>query len=102
MIERLRQLRNDFKDEVPDRIVHSCDPDNRYKIRTGWFVGVRADVCNLLRDGKIVDIAERAAAEELVERFSSDEWVQRDYNTPEDIAEANRLLDIILGDKVSG
>lgn len=34
-LEHLKSLRTDYKDEIPQEIIHSSDPDNRYKIRTG-------------------------------------------------------------------
>lgn len=97
MLEHLRGLRTGWKDEIPDRVIHSNEPDNLYKVRRNWFTGVVADVENLLIEGSITNGNKRAAAEQLLDRFTSEEFRDQELTTAEDIQTANRLIDIILG-----
>lgn len=97
MLEHLRGLRTGWKDEIPGKVIHSNEPDNLYKVRRNWFTGVVADVENLLVEGSIRNGVKKVAAEQLLERFTSDEFRDRDLTTPEDIQTANNLIDVILG-----
>ena len=96
LLEHLRGLRDDWSDEIPEEIIHSDAPDSKFKVRASWFVGVTADVFCALEEGEIKTPQGRAAAEQLITRFTSEEWANQDLTTAEDIQEANRLIDIIL------
>lgn len=96
MLEHLKGLRFDWSDEIPERVIHSDDTDNLYKVRRNWFTGVAADVYNLLNEGFLTDSAKRAAAEQLLARFASEEFSKRALTTAEDIQKTNELIDIIL------
>lgn len=98
MLEHLRDLRTNWKDEFPDHIVHSDEADREYKVRRSWFEGVISDVENLLTEEIITDSTKITAAERLLERFTSKEFIDQELTTAEDIATANRLIDIILGE----
>lgn len=98
MLEHLKRLRTDWSDQIPKEIVHSDAPDNQYKVRRNWFTGVVADVANLLDEGEITDLARQTAAKQLIASFTSEEFINRDLTTIEDIQTANSLIDIILGE----
>ena len=38
--QRLLTLRDWWKNDIPDEMVHSSSPDRFYKVRTGWFQGI--------------------------------------------------------------
>jgi len=95
-LEQLKELRFNFSDEIPSRIVHSNDPDNKFKVRKNWFQGVVANVANALEDGQISTQEGKVAAEQLLKRFTAEEFVDQKLTTPVDINEANRLIDVIL------
>jgi hypothetical protein len=99
-LEHLKMLRHDFSDEIPDRILHSTNKDNKYKVRRNWFQGVVADTENALSKGKIKTSEGKLAAEQLLERFTSEEFKQRELTEKRDIEEANKLIDIILQEKL--
>ncbi len=40
--DRLRHLRDDFSDEIPNEIIHSTSLNKAFKVRVGWFQGVTA------------------------------------------------------------
>ncbi len=97
MLEHLRGLRTGWKDEIPGKVIHSDAADNRYKVRRNWFTGVVADVENLLTDGEITTDEGRAAAGQLLDTFTSEEFTRRELTSAQDIQTANSLIDVILG-----
>jgi len=97
MLEHLNHLRIDWKDEIPNRIVHSWDEDNLFKVRTGWFGMVAADIEKLLTEGQLTDSKKKVAGE-LLDWFTSDKFCNRTLNTAEDIQTVNNFLDGILGE----
>ena len=96
-LEHLRGLRHDWSNEIPDEIVHSDASNSRFKVRACWFIGVTADVINALEEGEIRSRQGKVAAEQLIARFTSEEWAAQELTRKVDIQEANRLIDIILG-----
>ena len=92
-------MRHDFSDEIPDKILHSTDKDNKYKVRRNWFAGVTADVEYAISEGEIRTSEGKLAAEQLLERFQSEEFKQRELTEKRDIEEVNKLIDIILQEK---
>lgn len=99
LLEHLVWLRNEFSDEIPDEIVHSTDKDNKYKVRRSWFTGVVAAAEEALRKGEIKTSEGKLAVEQLSERFTSEEFIQKAKTEKEDIEKANELIDIILEEK---
>lgn len=95
-LEHLKEIRHDFSDEIPKEIIHSDAVDNKFKVRRNWFVGILVDVENALKDGVIMTLEGKLAAEQLVKRFRSDEFIERELTEKRDIDEANNLIDIIL------
>jgi len=96
-MQHLEFLRDEFSDEIPAEIIHSDALNNRFKVRVGWFQGVVATAWNLLSEGQISGNRQQAAAQRLVDKFTSQEFVDQDLTTRRDITVANRLIDIILG-----
>ena len=102
MLEHLRGLRTEWEDKIPDKVIHSdTTPPRNFKVRRSWFTGVVADVECLLIEETITGDAKRAAAEQLLERFTSEGFQRQELTIPDDIQTANRLIDIILGREIS-
>lgn len=45
---RLTELLENYSNEVPEKIVHSYDDDNQYKVRAAWWTSLRInfDIAN--------------------------------------------------------
>lgn len=95
-MEHLVHLRDKWKDEIPDRVIHSSDNDNKFKVRRNWFQAVVGTVESLVDTGQIKGSTKLRAANELMDTFTAEEFIQQDLTTPGDINNANRLIDIIL------
>lgn len=95
-LEHLIVLRDTWSDEIPDRVIHS-DSRIMSKARRNWFVGVVADVKVALDEGYIQSAEAREATEKLMDRFTSRKFIKQKLTKKEDIQEANRLIDVILG-----
>ena len=96
LIDQLRRFREDWSDKIPQEIIHSVAPDNKYKVRTNWFAGVVLNAWCLLEEGKLTDESAKKAAQELVNRFTTEDFKNRKLHTAEDIQTANNLIDGIL------
>lgn len=94
----LRVLRFGWKDEIPQVILHSTDKDNWYKVRARWFTGVCADTFNLLNEKRLQGPQSIAAAQQLIQVFTSEEFVSKERTDQGDIVLANQLIDAILAD----
>jgi hypothetical protein len=92
----LAEIKSIWSDGIPKEIVHS-DSRLSIKARRNYFVGIVADVSNALTGNLITTQEKNDAANELIQKFTSDEFNNQELTTPEDIAEANRLVDIIVG-----
>ena len=95
-IQGLTIARTTWSDEIPRRIVHSIDAQNKVKARTNWFTGIVSDAGNALNGGLLNSPEGIEAAEQLVENFASDRWKKQKLTKPEDIEKANGLIDKIL------
>jgi uncharacterized protein YaaW (UPF0174 family) len=97
--EQLKSLRRDWSDEIPQEVIHFNDEDSKYKVRRNWFQQIVTNTWMLLDEGKISNEESKKAAEELIEKFTSEEFVERKLTTSEDIETANHLMDVILGEE---
>ena len=92
---RLVELRDNYRGEIPDRIIHSDAPDNLFKVRRGWFTSLRIILEESIWRGEIVDPEVRKQVEKFIE-FVSDDYGRRMKTTPEDIAYADTVIDLVL------
>ena|SRR3989344_4803988 len=93
-VEHLKRLRHGFKDEIPEGMIHSHSPDNRYKVRAAWFQGVLADIETLIENQ---DIDEPELVQELsvwMHIIEKRNWERR--TTREEIDYTNELIDKVL------
>jgi hypothetical protein len=95
-LAHLEYARDAWSDVIPDRIVHS-DSGIKTKARKNWFAGIVASTENALEENEITNPDRRKAAEELINHFTSDDFIDRKFTAEDDIAIANKLIDIILG-----
>ncbi len=101
----LRMLQMTYKDEIPDRIVHSPNPDSYYKVRKNWWYGVELTIDIGIERGeftnpKLVEEMQRF----LAKYFNTEFGNPNTLTTAEDIQVANELISRtweIYGNKLS-
>jgi len=89
--ERFQWLKDEFSDEIPDKVLHDGD----FKVRRIWWQGL---VSNLERglDNGVVPEEFRPEVKRFVEHYTSKEFHNQPLTTEADIKRANGLLDRIL------
>ena len=93
----LIMFKDGYKDEIPDRIIHSDDLDNRYKVRTSWLAGV----ANSMERSHTVGILPNSVQQDVSKFF---DWYMSEYsdrpgdqpNTKEDIEVGNNIICKVL------
>lgn len=96
--DRLRHLRDDWSDEIPDEIIHSTSPNKAFKVRVGWFQGVTATLEAALE--QIDDPALEAEVTRFVNYYTSDVFKAQELTKASDIFAANRIINRVLGEEV--
>ncbi|MBI2128901.1 hypothetical protein HYU07_01545 [Candidatus Woesearchaeota archaeon] len=51
----LRCLRDEYSDEMPQEIIHSASPNNKYKVRVGWWGNLSLRLSALEERGLLSD-----------------------------------------------
>jgi hypothetical protein len=97
IFSKLRYLRDDFSEEIPKRIIHSTDPDNRYKVRAAWFTCVSAYLSLGMRKGFISDEL-RERAQEFIDYCASDQFHYQPRRSLADIERANMVINKVVGE----
>jgi hypothetical protein len=98
LVDRLHYFRDSFKDNIPRKIIHSIDKKKNYKVRTGWFVGLAADLENAIRE-KTIDKPEiRIEVNEFLDWYKNDFGLRpgNPKNTKEDIERGNKVINAVL------
>lgn len=93
--QELSQLRHEYSDEIPDRIVHGPCEGKDTKARRNWFLAVAGNLELLAIHGLVPE-----EIEPLIEQFVS-YYTSRDFarlTEPQDIERANSIIDIVLGE----
>ena len=81
-------------------MVLSNSPDNKFKVRRGWFAGVMIALDKALNEGLITDQETIKEAEEFVSWVCEGDFGTRDPRSPtlvEEVQKANNILDKVLG-----
>lgn len=93
---RLKIMKEEYSDTIPIESVHSGSKNNRYKCRKGWWGGLRNEF-DILEEIKMLP-------PEVIQNYQSvwqkylDRINRDDYGVkPENILEANKLIDQTLG-----
>ena len=94
--EKLRHLRDDYSDEIPDEIIHSTSPNNAFKVRRGWFQGVTANLEAALKETD--DPVLEAEVKWFVNHYTSDVFKAQGRTKNTDIFAANRIINRVLGE----
>ena len=94
-MERFKRLRDEFSDEIPDKVLSGSGD---FKVRRNWWNGLVGNLDRGLKKGHIPE-EHRAEAEAFIEHYGSDDFHRQPLTTEADIERANGLLDRILGRK---
>jgi hypothetical protein len=93
VFERLRRLKNNYSDEIPDEVLHG---EGGYKVRRNWWHGVVGYVDQLKDQGQIPKELQ-TEVDQFITHYTSPDFHQQDLTTEDDIKRANSLLDKLLG-----
>jgi hypothetical protein len=99
-LREIRSLKEDYSDEIPDRILHSTEfVDGRavkpkFKCRKGWFIGFYALVDHGIKEGFVSDDVAGLFDDFL--KYANDTRLAGRLTTSEDIQRANRILEKII------
>jgi hypothetical protein len=91
-LERFQWLKDEFSDEIPDRVLHFGD----FKVRRIWWQGLVSNLERGLGNG-VVPEELRPEVERFVEHYTSKQFHNQRLTSEADIKRANGLLDRILG-----
>lgn len=89
----LERLKLD-KDEIPERIIHSTDEDNLYKVRKMWWQDFIANL-RIFNEFINLDNNLKEEIEQFITKYKSDSFKKR-LTTDEDIKDANSLMGKVL------
>lgn len=97
--KRLRKLRDDYSEEIPEKILSGISPDRKFKVRRNWWQGVVGSLLNTLKWNLITDPEIRAEVEEFTNHYKSEEFHDQPLTTARDIQRANEIINLVLGEK---
>ena len=95
-LKHMKFLRDDFSNEIPEKILHSNMGQPKYKVRKNWFQGVIADADCVISDGYATDHTKRLF-EEFMSYYKNSDAMNR-LTKSEDIDKANKLLTSLIND----
>lgn len=91
----LKELKDDWNDEIPEKIIHSDSTNKRFKARTSWFQGLIAILEIMVIDGEINNRKIITEIESFSQKIKSRDWDQT-RTTKKEIGEANNLINKVL------
>jgi hypothetical protein len=94
-LERFQWLKDQFSDEIPDKVLQGR---GNFKVRRNWWQGLVGDLERGLRNG-VVPEELRPDVEQFLDHYTSEEFHNQSLTTEADIQRANGLLSRILGRK---
>ena len=99
--EYLRILRDDYSDEIPEKILHGPIVDidkNIFKVRRNWWNEVVGRLARLQSKGLVPsDLEEEVKV--FLAHYSSEEFHHQSLTTADDIQTANDLITRVISDK---
>lgn len=95
-LRHLKQLYLVFSDVIPNKIIHSTDPNPWFKVRKSWFTGVRADITVAIEEGLITDKIVLKTIQDCFDHLQKSEFFDDRDTLPEDIARVNAVIQAIL------
>ncbi len=97
--DKLRYLRDNFSDEIPDQVIHSTSPNNAFKVRRNWFQGVVATLERALDEGLVSNPDMEWRVNVFIRDYTSQEFKDKPLTEASDIDEANRIINLVLGEE---
>jgi hypothetical protein len=96
--EKLMHLKTNFKDEIPEEVLHSnSKKPNNIKARRGGWLGPVVTYLELgVFLGEIVDPQIEEDITSFTQFYTSDKFRQQKLTYEEDIKIANRMIDLYL------
>ena len=94
-LERLQWLKDQFSDEIPDKVRRGS---GRSKARRNWWQGVVGNLERGLENG-VVPEELRSDVKQFLDHYTSEEFHNQPLTTKGDIQRANDLLSKILDKK---
>ncbi len=96
-LKRLKSLRDEHSDSIPDEMLIGTKDRTRYKVKKSWFQLVIADAQNIILDGYA---SERSAGlfYGMLDYFEETRFSNRFLTEREDIVKANSLLSSLIND----
>lgn len=95
IIGRMEWFRDGWSDEIPKRVIHSDEPDRRYKARYAWFVGLVGELENAISENVITDKILIEEVEEFT-LFCKTELPNHHLTTESDIEKGNKVIERVL------
>lgn len=71
-LERLRDLRDSYSDEIPKEIVSSISPEKRFKVRKVWWQLITLNLRQALKKGQIPNPEIQEEVEGFLEHYTSE------------------------------
>lgn len=93
----LRMLKNSYKDEIPEEIIHSNYPDNKYKVRKGWWAGVVRSMELIIEDTPNLNKNTEKRFNNFIDKYVESDFF-RTLTTEEDIFQANNIISLAIGE----
>jgi len=99
--EKLTELRDDFSDEIPEKIIHSDQTsDKKYKAVKYWWTALNS----YLQTGIDFDVIQepelKKDVDAFIKKYSSKEFNNQPRTTTDNINEANKTISNVLSSKL--
>lgn len=95
------KLRDGYKNEIPDQIIHSTDSDNNYKARVAWFTSL-VGMLEPFKEDYLEDLEDRESLELLdeidsfIKYCTSADFIEKERTNKEDIDRGDNILNKVL------
>ncbi len=97
-IQRLLSLKNDFSDSIPSTVIHSNNPNNKFKVRRNWFQALTANLENAVNAGEIKNEQLKKEITRFVDYAVSDTFHGKPLTEKKDIDWANKIIDMVVAE----
>ncbi len=97
--QHLVWLKNDYSDEIPEEVIHSNNPSNKFKVRKNWFVELNAALWMAVDYWKFIKKEEATVEiQKFLTYITSEEFGRKPLTEARDIEWANRVIDIAVAE----
>ena len=98
--QKLQWLRDKYSDEIPVEMISSLSPNRAFKARKGWFQSLIGVLGYAINRGFITRPEVLEEARVFFDRYTSEEFKRQPRITADDIAQANEIINRIIGDGI--